>query len=98
MNRMRFFVYRVDRPGTQALRQETRPAHLDYSATLGDELVFAGPTMGEDGKTMDASVWIIEAESMAEAERITAADPYEQVDLFESKLIKPFMQVIPEPD
>lgn len=93
---MRYFVYRVDKPGTQALRQQTRPAHLDYSATLGESLVFAGPTFGEDGKTMDASVWVIEADSMAEAERITAADPYEKVDLFESKLIKPFLQVVPE--
>ena len=39
---------------------------------------------------------LIEADSMAEAERITAADPYEKVDLFESKLIKPFLQVVPE--
>jgi hypothetical protein len=93
---MRYFVYRVDKPGTQALRQETRPAHLDYSATLGDKLVFAGPTYAEDGMTMDASVWVIEAASPEEAERITAADPYEQVDLFESKLIKPFLQVVPE--
>jgi hypothetical protein len=93
---MRFFVYRIDKPGTEALRRQTRPAHLDYSATLGEALVFAGPTMRDDGKTMDASVWIIEAASMEEAERITAADPYEQVDLFESKVIKPFMQVIPE--
>ena len=40
--------------------------------------------MDEDGN-MNASVWNIEAKNMAEAEAITAADPYEQVDFFETK-------------
>jgi uncharacterized protein YciI len=93
---MRFFVYRVDKPGTAALRAETRPAHLDYAATLGEALVFAGPTLADDGETMDASVWVIEAASREDAERITAEDPYEKADLFETKLIKPFLQVVPE--
>jgi hypothetical protein len=93
---MRFFVYRIDRPGSGELRQRTRPAHLEYSAKLGEKLVFAGPTLGGEDGAMDASVWVIEAESMAEAERITEADPYEMAGLFASKVIKPFMQVVPE--
>ncbi|MBT3883333.1 MAG: hypothetical protein HOF70_01015 [Rhodospirillaceae bacterium] len=47
--------------------------------------------MNEDGN-MNAGVWIIEAEEMAEAEAITAADPYEQAGLFETKLIRHFLK------
>lgn len=88
---VQFFVFREDKPDAGALRLKTRPAHLEYAASIGDKLIFAGPTMDEDGN-MNASVWIIEAANMAEAEAITAADPYEQVDLFETKLIRHFLR------
>lgn len=93
---MHYFIYRLDRPGTQALRAKTRPAHLEYAATLGNKLVFAGPTLMDDEVTMDGSVWVIEADTRQEAEAITQADPYEQVDLFQSKTIQPLLKVIPE--
>jgi uncharacterized protein YciI len=93
---MLFFIYRIDRSGTGDLRTKTRPAHLEYAATLGDRLVYAGPTLNDDGD-MIASVWVVDAADRAEAEAITAADPYEQVDLFESKTVQRFMQVVPAP-
>ena len=88
---MQFFVYRVDKPGTHDLRMQTRPAHMEYAESIGDKLVFAGPAMDDDGN-MIASVWIVEAEDRAGAEAITAADPFEQVDLFETKIVRRFMQ------
>ena len=88
---MQFFVFREDKPNTAALRLKTWPAHLEYAASIGDTLIFAGPTRDEDGN-MNASVWIIEAENMAAAEAITAADPYEQVALFEIKIIRHFIK------
>ena len=91
---MHYFIYRLDKPGTEALRSKTRPAHLEYADTLGDTLVFAGPTLDDDEKTMNGSVWVVEAESKSEAEAITQADPYEQVDLFQSKTVQPILKVI----
>lgn len=93
---MRFFIYRVDKPGHEKLRMATRPAHLDYARGLGDKLVLAGPTLTEDGETMNGSVFLLEAEDREDAEIITAADPYEKVGLFESKIIRPFLQTMPE--
>ncbi|MDA0239383.1 MAG: YciI family protein [Proteobacteria bacterium] len=93
---MRFFIYRVDKPGHEELRMATRPAHLDYARGLGDKLVLAGPTFTEDGKTMNGSVFLLEAKNREDAETITAADPYEKVGLFESKIIRPFLQTMPE--
>jgi hypothetical protein len=93
---LKFFIYRIDKPDSEALRTKTRPAHLEYAEKIKDKLVFAGPTLSEDGSKMTASVWIIEADSVDEAEAITRQDPFEKVDLFESKEIHLFMQVIPE--
>lgn len=78
---MLYFVYRVDKPGTLELRMKTRPAHLEYAEAIGDKLFFAGPAMDDDDN-MCASVWIVDAADRAEAEAITAEDPYEKVDLF----------------
>ena len=93
---MHYFIYRLDKPGTKDLREKTRPAHLDYADTLGPKLVFAGPTLDNDEKTMNGSVWVVDADSKDEAEAITKADPYEQVDLFRSKTIQPILKVIPK--
>ena len=90
-----FFVYRLDRPGTQDLRAQTRPAHLEYASTLGDTLIFAGPTLEDDHETMNGSVWVLAADSIEEAEAITRADPYEKAGLFESKIVQPILKVIP---
>lgn len=88
---MQFFIFRQDKPGAHALRMRTRPAHMRYAEQLGDKLLFAGPAMDDDGQ-MIASVWIVEAEDRAEAEAITAADPYEKADLFETKIVRRFMK------
>lgn len=86
---MLYFVYRVDKPGTHDLRMQTRPAHMEFAEELGETLYFAGPSFDDDGN-MNGSVWIIHADSRADAEAITAADPYEKVDLFETKIVRRF--------
>jgi len=92
---MLYFIYRIDKPGTSALREATRPAHLEWAKTLGSLLVFAGPTLAEDETTMIGSVWILEASSREEADAVTRGDPYEQAGLFQSKEVHAFLQVVP---
>jgi uncharacterized protein YciI len=86
-----YFVYRQDKPGTLDLRMKTRPAHMEYAERIGDKLFFAGPAMDEAGN-MCASVWIVDVGSRAEAEAITAEDPYEKAGLFETKIVRRFMK------
>ena len=92
---MLFFIYRVDKPDSVSLRESTRPAHLEYARSLGERLRLAGPTMDEKADKMTASVFILEAEDRAEAEALTAEDPYEKAGLFETKIVRPFMEVPP---
>ncbi len=95
---MLYFIYRVDKPNSGELREATRPAHLEWAKTLGDRLRYAGPTLEEGTGAMIGSVWVLEADSRDEADRLTQEDPYEKVDLFESKTVQAFMQVVPWDD
>lgn len=88
---MLYFCYRVDKPGTLELRMKTRPAHREYAASIGNTLFFAGPALDDDDN-MCASVWIIDARDRKHAEDILSADPYEKVDLFETKIIRRFIK------
>ena len=76
------------------MRAATRPAHLEYAKGLGDRLIVAGPTLDDDDKSMNGSVFVIEAADRVEAEALTAEDPYEKAGLFESKIVRPFMEVV----
>lgn len=47
---------------------------------------------------MNGSIWVIEADSLDAANTLMTGDPYEKVGLFESKIVRDFMQTVPEPD
>jgi uncharacterized protein YciI len=94
-DRKHYFIYRVDKPNSEALRMRTRQAHLDYAETLGATLVFAGPTLTDDGKSMIGSVWVLQVDTRDEAEAITRSDPYEKAGLFQSKIVQPLLKVVP---
>lgn len=64
-----------------ARRAATRPAHLEWVASLGDVCRMAGPLLSEDGK-MIGSVFLILAESAAAARALNAQDPYSKAGVF----------------
>ncbi len=95
---MHFIIRCVDKPGSGALRAETRPAHLDYLKSVADKLKVAGPTLAEDNETPNGSLLIIEAADRSEADALTAHDPYTKAGLFESVMITPWKWVIDKPE
>lgn len=94
---MLFAVIATDRPGSAALRQATRPSHVDYVKTFGPRVQVAGPFLSEDGTTMLGSLIIIEAASRADAEAFSANDPYTKAGLFDSVDIRPWAWTIGGP-
>lgn len=81
-----------DKPGSLALRQANREAHLAYAQGSG-AVVLGGPFLDEGG-TMCGSMLVIEAEDRAAAERWAAGDPYNKAGLFESVRIDAWKRVI----
>jgi uncharacterized protein YciI len=84
------------------IRRETRPAHLERIQALVDEgrVLCAGPhpaldaaDPGEAGFT--GSLIIAEFNSLQEAERWAAEDPYTVAGVFRQVTVKPFVQVLP---
>ena len=90
---MLFTVVSIDKPGTAALRNKTRPAHRAFIETIQSKLAQAGAVLGADGEVVGTVVFI-EAGDRAEVEQIVAKDPYVKVGLFESVIIGPYRESI----
>ena len=95
---MLFALICNDKPHSLAIRKANRPEHLAYLESLGDTLVFAGPFTEADGGTMNGSLIVIEASSLAVAEKIAAQDPFAKAGLFATVEIRPWLWTINSPD
>ena len=86
---MLFAIITNDKNDALDVRLAARSDHLAYLDKLGQSLVFAGPFLAETGQP-NGSLVVIEADSMEEAEKIAAADPYKHAGLFESSVVRPW--------
>lgn len=91
---MYFVIICHDKPNNEALRQQTRPEHLEYLAGQEAHTKVVGPLLADDGSTPRGSLLLIEAADLAEAERIAKHDPYNKAGLFEKVTIMPFRPVV----
>ncbi|AQS42276.1 MAG: YCII-related domain-containing protein [Candidatus Tokpelaia hoelldobleri] len=93
---MLFAILCNDKSGCLALRQATRPEHLDWLKGLGDTLKFAGPFLDETGAA-NGSLLVIEAENHAAAVALAAQDPYALAGLFASGTVRPWSWTVNNP-
>jgi uncharacterized protein YciI len=93
---MQFVILNHDKADSIDLRMSTRDVHLDYLRALGNDLLVAGPTLDDEGKSPIGSVVIIEAENLEAAKAFAAGDPYAQAGLFESSTVIPWRKTFPE--
>ena len=82
---MLFVVSAIDKPGSRALRMDTRQAHFAYVEKTG-QVRLGGPYL-DGGGNMIGSLIIVEATDLAGAEAWAAADPYAEAGLFETASI-----------
>ena len=89
---MMFAIFCTDRPGTADLRRRIRPIHRDYlHAAKGPvRLMLSGATLEADGQTMNGSLVVVEAPSLADVEAFAENDPYRQAGLFADWSIRPW--------
>lgn len=81
-----------DKPGALAVRQENRPAHVEYLKT-GDAVRQAGPLLDDQGD-MAGSLIILDVADMAAAQAWAAGDPYGKAGLFASVQLIAWNRVI----
>jgi uncharacterized protein len=89
-----FAIHCIDKPDSQALRAETRPAHLAHVESVMDRVVVAGPLLDMDGQPM-GSLLILDFADRKEAIEFAAADPYAQAGLFASVAVTAWRKVYP---
>lgn len=84
-----FVLACFDKPNSLDLRLATREAHLAYAGERRAMIKVAGPLLDE-AEGMAGSLFILEAESRAQAEAFNAADPYQKAGLFGQVEIRGF--------
>jgi len=88
----------TDKPNSLDLRLANRPDHIAYLKSLGPTLVFAGPFTEADGKTMNGSLVVVEAESREAAQQLADGDPFAKAGVFASVEIRPWLWTVNRPD
>lgn len=81
-----------DKPGALPIRQENRPAHVDYLKSTG-VVSQAGPLL-DDAGDMIGSLVILEVTDIAAAQDWAANDPYAKAGLFADVQLIPWNKVI----
>ena len=99
---MYYAIFATDRPDSTDLRLRTRPQHRAYLRDLTAHpevsVIHGGPTLAEDGETMNGSMLIVEAPSLAAAETFAADDPYRQAELSAACEVRPWAWTLGRPD
>jgi uncharacterized protein YciI len=94
---MLFVATCTDKPESNALRLENRPAHLTYLNGLGSKVKAGGALLSADRQTVIGSMLILEAESEADIEAMLSQDPYALAGLFADVNVKPWRQAVGVP-
>ncbi len=91
---MLFAIRCIDKADHLPLRQENRPAHIEYVKTFHDRLYAAGPLLDAQGQ-MCGSLIILDVADKAEAQQFAANDPYALAGLFAEVTIDHWNRVLP---
>jgi len=91
---MLFVIRCLDKKDHLPVRQENRPAHVEYLKSFGEKLFAAGAIL-DDNENMCGSVVILDLTDKSEAEAFAARDPYAKAGLFEKTTIDHWNKVLP---
>jgi uncharacterized protein YciI len=79
---MPYMIMMTDKPDQAELRAKTRGVHLDYLDANKHKLLAAGALIEDDGTGGNASLYIVDTDDRAEAQRFLEGDPFHKVGLF----------------
>lgn len=91
---MLFVIHCRDKDNHLHIRQDNRPAHVEYLKSFGEQLYAAGPLLN-DNEEMCGSVVILDVADKTAAEEFAANDPYAKAGLFSRVTIDRWNKVLP---
>ena len=81
---MPYIIETFDKPGTLALRQQHRPAHLAFLDANKALLLVCGAKLQDDGTDAGGGLYVVDLETREAAQQLIEADPFYQAGLFEN--------------
>lgn len=81
---MLYSVYCQDKDNTAALREEHLTAHRAHLDAWRDKIFFSGPLQSDDAQVAHGSLFILNVEDRAEAERFIHTETFYQNGIFAS--------------
>lgn len=102
---MRYVLVRTDKPGMAEVRARLQPEHAAYQAPFLPMIAFGGGIVREgtdtsgdvDIRDVTGNVLVFEAPDRDTVEAFHRDDPYTREGLFDSVLIEPLWQRVPDP-
>lgn len=91
---MYFIIVTTDKSNSTHIRQETRPAHLDYIQGFGRQIVAGGATLTDDGEAMTGSFFLVDMRDRAAVETFLRNDPYVKAGLFDRVEVRRWRKVL----
>lgn len=91
---MYFVILTTDKANATHIRQEMRPAHLEYIRGFGTQIVAGGATLAEDGEVMTGSFILVDMADRGAVQAFLRNDPYVQAGLFDTVEIRRWRKVI----
>ena len=89
---MLYTVIRHDKPNSVAVRQASRPRHLEYLRKVAGHIVYGGAFLDDAGQQI-GSILVIDVADRLAAEQFASADPFVEAGLFEATHILAFRHV-----
>lgn len=93
---MPYLVCCLDKPETAEKRDEMRLTHLEYVERHLAQFLFGGPLLADQGDLRLGMVFVLDFSTRAEVDAFMADEPYTKSGVFESMVIRRFIQVLPE--
>ena len=79
-----------DKPNSFKKRMDVIDEHRKYLSTNPIKTLISGPLTDLDGKTMNGSFFMVEADEISEIHTFQANDPLYHADVWEDIIISPF--------
>tara|TARA_B100000315_G_scaffold252186_1_gene288429 strand:- start:3907 stop:4515 length:609 start_codon:yes stop_codon:yes gene_type:complete len=80
---VQYLIHAIDRPDSDALRNELRAEHEAYQASVESLYITRGPLLSDDGERQSGSLMIIDVPNLAAAKEFWQNEPFVTGGLFE---------------
>ena len=91
---MFYSVTCFDKPGVVDKRNEVHPAHVQYVKDQGKTVHAGGPFQEDDGTPIGA-LFILDVPDRETAQRWIDLEPFHKAGLYETVLIRQWVQIVP---